>query len=1107
MRQFCATGPLAAAFLSFLLVGIVPLSIARAQQENDAAARNLYADAANAQNGGAFELAVTEWKRFLEKHPKSVLADKAQHYLGVCLLQLKPPKYEEAADAFAKVVAKIPQNKDFSLNEDAYLNLGWCQYSLGKEQNDKSAEWNQKAADTFAAMVKQFPKGKFTDQALYFQAEALYAQGKRKESLAPYDQLVKEHPKSSLRSSGLYALGVTHEELGQYPQAGQAYDLLLKEFPDNQLVTEVRMRKAETLLQAGLALEREKKAAEAQAAYGQAAAMFADAASAQGFKLADHALYRQAFCVLKQDKVVEAGDLYTKLTKDFADSGYVREATMSAGRSYYRGEQFDKAAQAFQQVIAQEEATPPAAKDALAPEAAHWICRIDLKQNEPAKAEALAVKVLPLAAESEYLVELKMDQADALYAQAKRKADSLPLYLKIAADHPQHASAARAVYNAAFTAMEIQQYEEGLKHVATFLAAYKDDPLTPDVQFVAAECNLFLKKYAEAEQGYRALIAANAGHSELPVWQVRLGLCLYLEKKYADTIAAMSPLVAMLPTAAQKAEANYLIGASQFYEGKPAEAVKALEASLAADAKWSKADETLLLLSRSLHAEKKNDEAIAAVKRLLTDFPESRLLPEADYRYGEYAYAKGDYAAAMAHYEAVTAAAPESEFTPYALYGKGWSQLKQQAWPAAAESFTALIDKHGEHQLVPEAIFARGMCRRQAKDHKGAIEDINRFLASNPADADNRASALYERGLAEAALDDNAAAAATFETVLKDNPKWAQAAKVMYELGWTYRGLEKGDQANATFAKLAAEHPDSEFAAEACFHVGESLYEQEKWAEAQKQYALSKEKAGKTDLGEKAAYKLGWAHFKADEFDPALQQFAGQVTEYPQGLLLADGQFMKAECLFKLENYTEALPAYHAANASAAKSETLSDVVKTLILLHGGQSAGQVKKWDESLVLLTPIVAEYKDSPYLAEAQFEIGQAQKNLGKSAEALAAWERAATLSRGEIGARARFEMGELQFAAKKFPEAIVEFQRVMFGYGGDNATDDVKPWQAKSAVEAGRCAETQIETTTGAERVKWITDAKRSYTYVVEKHPQDAKLVDFAKTRLAALAKLQ
>src|SRR5688572_18321559 len=52
-------------------------------------ALQLYRDAASFQNNKAFELAVEEWQKFLKNHPKDPLAAKAQHYLGVCQLQLK----------------------------------------------------------------------------------------------------------------------------------------------------------------------------------------------------------------------------------------------------------------------------------------------------------------------------------------------------------------------------------------------------------------------------------------------------------------------------------------------------------------------------------------------------------------------------------------------------------------------------------------------------------------------------------------------------------------------------------------------------------------------------------------------------------------------------------------------------------------------------------------------------------------------------------------------------------------------------------------------------------------------------------------------------------
>jgi hypothetical protein len=99
-----------------------------------------------------------------------------------------------------------------------------------------------------------------------------------------------------------------------------------------------------------------------------------------------------------------------------------------------------------------------------------------------------------------------------------------------------------------------------------------------------------------------------------------------------------------------------------------------------------------------------------------------------------------------------------------------------------------------------------------------------------------------------------------------------------------------------------------------------------------------------------------------------------------------------------------------------------------------------------------------------------------------------------------------LGELHFAAKKHDDAIREFQRAMFGYGGEQATPETKNWQAKSGYEAGRCAEVQItEGKDAAAKQKATADAKRLYTFVVEKHAGH-ELAAEAKKRLDVLAKL-
>lgn len=1033
----------------------------------------VYGDAANFQNNGAFDLAAEEWTKFLKKFPNDPLAAKARHYSGVCNLQLK--EYKKAADAFAAVIKDHP---NFDQLQDAYLNLGWCQYSLaGTDNNGQYAA----AAKTFSQMLAKYPQGKYTDQALFFLAESEYHQGKKKEAATSYQKLLDSFANSSLRSDAAYALGVTQEELGKYAEAGKAYDLFLTEFADSDLADEVNMRKAETVLQAG-----DFKTAEQ---------MFAKVAGIEGFTLVDHALYRQAYCLAEMGKFAEAGALYGKIANDFPNSSNAVESAMSAGRCYYRGEQFDEAAKWLTKVAD--------GGDAAAPEAAHWLCRIHLRNGQPEKVGDLVAKVLPKAGDSPYEVNLRMDQADALYEIPESKPQTVDLYLGIATENPDHELAPQALYNAAFAALELKQYKEGIAHADAFLAKYSEDALAPDVQYVSAECTLLSNQYAEAEAKYRALIDANPKHAESGKWKIRHALSLYLQKDYQAVVDALAAAAPAMKDASNKAEGLFLLGASQFYLDQFDAAVSSLAASLKADSKWRQADETLLYLARAYHKQDDLDKAIETISKMISDFPDSRYLDHAHYRYGEFSYAAEDFATAMTEYTTVVDNFKDSRFAPYAIYGKGWSQLKTEEFSGAAASFTALLDGYKDHALTADALFARAMCHRQAGQSDQAVADVDAYLATKP-DADNRADALYERGLAQVALEKYAEAAASFEQVLKTKPDYANADKVLYEWGWALKSQDDAAQqakAVEAFARLVKEYGDSPLAAEANFHVGESLYDEQEYAKAAAAYAAAKEKSPEGDLGEKTLYKLGWSNFQLKKYAEALEEFNNQLQQFPQGGLQSDALFMKAECLYRQENYEAALSAYEA----ASKVKLSSTVIEVLALLHGGQSASQLEQWDTAIKLLSQIPEDHDSSPYLAEAHYELGWAKQNQGQQAAAVKDYEEAVAKSRGAVGARAQFMIGEVAFGEKKYADAIRDFQRVMFGFGGDNATEDVKPWQAKAGFDAARCAEVQIQGAAANAKGALIAEAKKFYTYVVEKHPQD-KLAAQAKARLAELAKL-
>jgi outer membrane protein assembly factor BamD (BamD/ComL family) len=180
--------------------------------------------------------------------------------------------------------------------------------------------------------------------------------------------------------------------------------------------------------------------------------------------------------------------------------------------------------------------------------------------------------------------------------------------------------------------------------------------------------------------------------------------------------------------------------------------------------------------------------------------------------------------------------------------------------------------------------------------------------------------------------------------------------------------------------------------------------------------------------------------------------------------------------------------------------------VEPLVLLHAGQAAAQTKKWDDALKYLATVSEKYKDSPYVDEAAYEMGWAKKNQGKLDEAAKDFEVAATTNRGEVGARARFMLGEIYFEKKDFATASKEYQRAMFGYGGEQALPETKNWQAKSGYQAARCAEVRIQDAKDAKaKADALAEAKRFYTFVAEKHPT-SELAPDAKKRLEVLSKL-
>lgn len=1046
-------------FIGVLLGGWLPTvgaAVWAAEGRADVASRQ-FAAAVALQNKGEYALAADEWTRFLSDNKEDPRRDRAFYYLGVCHLKLG--NANAARDAFDTLIENFADSKNI---ESAYFFKGLAHYIAG--QQGKTDQFDAAAA-AFAAFVEKFPKSERAAEALFYQGESLYARQKKAEAAKLYEAALAKKPGDKLAADALYALGVSREELNEHPAAAQAYDRFLEQFKDHPLRTEVFMRRGDCDFAVG--------------DYAAAAQRFATAASTEGFALADYALLRNAEALAKSKQWADASKLYASLLERFPKSAHATPARLAGARAYFQMGEYVKARSLLAPLLSSNENGENAI--AARAEAWHLTARCRLKEGTPQEVLAeLTPEVVAGLANSSWVPTLLLDRADAMYELPDQRAASVAAYAEIAEKYPKAADAPEAAYLAAFTALEVRQYETAQSHAEKFLKDYSAHELTPDVSAVAAEAALQLKDYERAQQLFDRLLMDHSGHADAELWVIRRAVVSFVQKKHAETIAALEPSLKKITSPEALAEAHYLIGASRLAAGDHRGAIEALTASRQASEKWRQADEVLMLLAQAQHAAGASDAALATLRKISTDYPKSRLAEQARYRLGEYLAAGKHWEAAAHEYKQTLQTWPEGEMAPYALLGLAWAQFQTQDYAGAEATVARLEQGFKDHAAFAKARYLRGMARQQLRKFAEAVADLEAFLKQDLKEQE-KTEALYLLALCHSGLERYDEAVATLKPLAAADPPLPFADKVNYELGWALKSAGKADEAYEAFARAAAANPDGPLVAECAFHLGEREYLAGRFDEAAKQYAQAVAKAGSDDLAEKAQHKLGWSLYMQPDYAAAQAAFEEQRRRWPKGTLSADAAFMIAESLFQQKKYDLAAAAYAAAPKSAiANAEVLS-------LLHHAQACAQLKKWADALRLLDQLLKDHADNELVPEALFEKGMALRALDKPAGAVKAWEAVVAATGREVAARAQFMIGQIQFEQKQHEEAVKSFFRVIYGYGFEQ-------WQADASYEAARCFEV----------LKKPEQAVKLYEELVSKYPKSDK-VPLAKERIAVLNK--
>ncbi len=866
--------------------------VLQAQEKDDPANYNekamaLYADAANFQTNGALDLAIEGWKRYLEKYPNEPYATKAAHYLGVCYMQQAKPDYPAACDAFRLSVKDAASD----LREESLVNLGWCEFAAAGSGEKQDKDRLQKSLDAFAILLKERPTSKFADRALFYGGEAAYGLGDAKRAIDFYDRLISldAAKDSPLRCDTYYARGVALEDVQRYDDAVKSYQQLISSCASSQTLLDAQVRMGDVLI--------------LQKKFDKAVEPFAVVASGKS-DMVPYALLRQAFALVQLNKAQDAAVLYERLATEFPNSPYAGTATLASAQSIYRAGDLDEAKKRFTKVLSQN-------NPAAATEAAHWLATIAMRKGNAQEAADIATKQLNSGATGDYLYSLKLDLAEATMLLPGKTADAYKLFVDAYRAAPQDPQSSRALYNAAFAAMQMGQTQEATTLAEEFLKTFKDSPLTPDVRYIIAESRLMGGVYEQAAKDYAAILAdpATDQNPQKPLWILRAGMADYLAGRPDDAIKLLSTKLPADSPASRVAEAKYIIGACHLEKSRPAEAVVALQESLKADAKWPKADEAMLILGQAQSAQGKVAEAKQTWNQLISTYPKSTRLDTARYNIAQALARETKHDEAAAQYALVVSSGQNANLKPYALYGQGWNLLQAGKPADALGPLQRLVADHKDHGLVDDAKLTMGIALRTLGKLPESKQQLDEALKLIP-EGINRGHALYELALIDQQEKRPQDAAKRLQELINSVPNYPNLDKVFYELGWSLKESNQADQANKAFEQLTSKYADSPLAAEANYVIGQRLYDESKWKEASDRFRTALSKAKDAELLEKARYRLGWSLFKANDFKGSEEVFAEQAKLHPEGRLIADALFMTAENQFKQQKYEVALASY-----------------------------------------------------------------------------------------------------------------------------------------------------------------------------------------------------
>ncbi len=820
-------------------------------------------------------------------------------------------------------------------------------------------------------------------QALYLLARTEREQDDLDAALVHFEQVYRRYPNADLAPAALYAQGVTHVQKEQYDRATAAFEQLGNRYPNSAFAQNLGTILGEVYYR----LERYRAAADEL--QRRLPGLTGSERTRALFVLGE--TYNQL------GRPEAARTQYQSILDAAPNSSYAALAQYGLAWQYYKSEQYERAAAAFEKARSTD---APIATEATYYEAVNRALLGEHEQALQLYRRVLDTDNTRLRAEARYEIGLLRYQRE----QYEAAAEALrPL---VQGDAPEgRAGDARYWLGNAYLATD--QLDRALKAYAQSekLSGAGSASVQIEARFQKAWTLYQNGRYAEAGSDFRSLAEqhpdTDRGQDAL-FWGAD---AYYQQEQYDRARALLQQYLNTAPQGTRRARGQYALAWTHFKERQFERAARQFRQFLSTYEASSTAvpyrQDARLRLADCYFALKRYEDAIAAYERVSGDGTEYAL-----YQGGRALYFADRPDAALDRLKRLVERFPDSPWRPDAWYRIGDIHFQQQRYEKARAAFRSLIDSYPDHARAPRAQYALGDTYYNA----GAMED----------------------------------AVAAYRTVLETYPDSPSAGEAASSLFFALNAAGQADRADTLIASIAESNPDANLGDRLRYQRARAAFQRGDSKQALRLFRGFVRTASTSSFLPGAYYHLGLLNADLDRYTEAKNYLGQLVDQYPDSKYFAEGSLRLGDIRLDQEAYPKALEAYRA----AAESDQTPEALRAQARYGQGKALLQLNRTDAAEALLSKIIESGAGAPLQEAARLGLGRVREQQERMSDARDLYRRVVESADSETGAEALYRLGRTLRTQGDAQAAIRELERMPSLFAG------YPEWEARALLEQAR-----------------------------------------------------